>query len=292
MKKLRFAYPAAVVAALFVLSSCDGGASSEVAGTSSGSVSSGTSQVQDPSSGSSTSTPPASSRTWTTDALLFAGSGTWGTEVSNLENIMDSNGMSYQVVTSSQLDAMSVDQIAQFGLLIFPGGSGGTEAGSLSAQTHANLREAVQVRGVSYIGFCAGSFIAQSPAPASGQDVSYGLGVVAGPELDYYYLENQGTDIAMTPLTFADGSTQDILWYGGPVTPSTAGGVIAKYPDGNPAITELWSGKGFVILSGVHPTANQATLSALGMSSTDGTHQDTAFKLLNAALHQQPLAAM
>jgi glutamine amidotransferase-like uncharacterized protein len=224
--------------------------------------------------------------------MLFAGSGTWGTEVSNLENIMDSHGMSYQVVTSAQLNAMSVDQIAQFGLLIFPGGSGGTEADSLTSQTHANLREAVQVRGVSYIGFCAGSFIAQAPAPASGGDVSYGLGVVNGPELDYYYLENQGTDIAMTLLTFADGSTQDILWYGGPVTPSTAGGVIAKYPDGNPAITELWSGKGFVILSGVHPTANQATLSALGVSSTDGTHQDTAYNLLNAALHQQPMPAM
>jgi len=96
----------------------------------------------------------------------------------------------------------------------------------------------------------------------------------------------------MTDLTFADGSKQDILWYGGPVTPSTPGGVIAKYPDGNPAITELWSGKGFVILSGVHPTADQATLSAVGMSSTDGTHQDTAWNLINAGIHQQALSGM
>ena len=27
---------------------------------------------------------------------------------------------------------------------------------------------------------------------------------------------------------------------------------IAKYPDGNPAISEMWSSNGFVILSGVH----------------------------------------
>lgn len=290
MKYLRFGYPAAIAAALFTLTACDGSsASSDSAGvaftspSTSSSTSTGTSQA--PSA-------PAAQRTWTTDVMLFAGSGTWGTEVTNLENILNAHGIKFQEVTSAQLDAMSVDQMAQFGLMIFPGGSGGTEADSLSSQTHANLREAVQVRGVSYLGFCAGSFIAEAPAPASGQDVSYGIGVVNGPELNYYYLENQGTDIAMTLLTFANGSTQDILWYGGPVTPNTAGGVIAKYPDGNPAITELWSGNGFVILSGVHPTADQATLSAVGMSSTDGTHQDTAYNLINAALHQQPMAAM
>jgi glutamine amidotransferase-like uncharacterized protein len=288
MKYLRFTYPVAIAAALFTLTACDGSsASSESAGVS---TITGTNSSTD--TGSQTPGAPVAQRSYTTDVMLFTGSGTWGTEVNNLENIMNAHGVNYQTVSSAQLDAMSVDQMAQFGLMIFPGGSGGTEADSLSAQTHANLREAVQVRGVSYLGFCAGSFIAQAPAPAAGQDVSYGLGVVNGPELNYYYLENQGTDIAMTLLTFANGSTQDILWYGGPVTPNTAGGVIAKYPDGNPAITELWSGKGFVTLSGVHPTADQATLAALGMSSTDGTHQDTAFNLINAALHQQPMPAM
>jgi glutamine amidotransferase-like uncharacterized protein len=285
MKYLRLSYPVAIVAALFALTSCDGGS----AASSSDAINSSSSA---PSSSSGAPTSASAQRNYTTDVLVFTGSGTWATEVTNLENILNSHGATYDEVSSAQLDAMSVDQIAQYGLLIFPGGAGGTEAGSLSAQTHAHLREAVQSRGVSYIGFCAGSFIAQAPAPAAGQDVSYGLGVVNGPVLDYYYLENQGTDIAMTLLTFADGSTQDTLWYGGPVTPTTPGGVVAKYPDGNPAITELWSGNGFVILSGVHPTADQATLSALGMSSTDGTHQDTAWKLINAALHQAPLPAM
>jgi glutamine amidotransferase-like uncharacterized protein len=219
--------------------------------------------------------------------MVFAGDGTWASEVSSIESILSSNGATYQEVSSAQLDAMSVDDIAKFGMMIFPGGAGGTEAGSLSAQTHANLRSAVQDRGVGYVGFCAGSFIAEAPAPAAGQDVSYGLGVVNGPVLDYYYLENQGTDIAMTLETFADGTTADILWYGGPVTPNT--GVIAKYPDGNPAISEMWSGKGYVILSGVHPTATQAILSAVGMTSTDGVHLDLTWKLFNAVLHQTPL---
>ncbi len=233
--------------------------------------------------------PSAPARSWSTDALVFAGSGVWGTEVTSLEQVLTSNGATFQEVSSAQLDAMSVDDIAKFGILIFPGGSGGTEAGSLSADTHARLREAVQQRGVSYIGFCAGAFIGQAPAPAAGQDVSYGLGVVNGPVLDYYYLENQGTDIAMTLLSLPDGSTKDILWYGGPVTPNS--GVIAKYPDGNPAISEIWSGNGLVILSGVHPSATAATEASLGVTSSDGVHLDFLWQLINGALHQQPLPA-
>jgi len=59
-------------------------------------------------------------------------------------------------VGSAELNAMSLDQIARFGVLIFQGGAGVTEAASLNAQTHANLRRAVQEKAVSYVGFCAG----------------------------------------------------------------------------------------------------------------------------------------
>ena len=230
-------------------------------------------------------------RNYSTDALVFAGGGTWSSEVSSIESILTSNGASYQEVSSAQLDAMAAPDLAKFGLMIFPGGAGGTEAASVSATTHANLRQAVQQEGVSYLGFCAGSFVAVAPAPVAGGDVSYGFGVVNGPELGYYQLENQGTDIAMTLESFPDGSSEDILWYGGPVTPNVSGGVLAKYPTGDPAISQMWSGNGFVVLSGVHPTATQAMLSSVGMTSTDGIHTDLAWKLMNAALHQQPLPA-
>ncbi|MGK5083135.1 BPL-N domain-containing protein [Bdellovibrionota bacterium FG-1] len=240
-----------------------------------------------------TPTPPVGNtqRTYKTDVLLFAGSGTWSAEVASLASILTSHGATHQEVNSAQLNAMTVDEISQFGLVIFPGGAGGTEASSLSAATHAHLRTAVQQNGVSYFGICAGAFIADAPAPALGQDVSYGLGVVNGPILDYYYLENQGTSYSMTLETFADGTTADILWYGGPVTPNLTGGVIATYPDGNPAISQIWSGKGFVIISGVHPTATQSILSSLGLTSTDGVHLDLTWKLINAALQQIPLPA-
>lgn len=230
-------------------------------------------------------------RNFRTDVMLFTGDGSWATEVYSLEDILSSNGASYEEVDSDQLDAMSVDEISQYGLVLFPGGMGGEESGSLSTTTHANLREAVQEKGVSYLGICAGAFIAVAPAPAAGQDVNYGLGVVNGPSLNYYHLEDEGTDIAMTLYSFADGKKADILWYGGPITPNIPGGVIAKYPDGNPAITQMWSGKGFVMLVGGHPTATEETLDVLGVSSSDGTHQDIAWNLIDAAIHRNPMKA-
>lgn len=235
---------------------------------------------------SPTATPTPPARSYSTDVLLFAGSGTWSAEISALESILTSKGATYEKVSSAKLDSMSVDEIAKFGLLMFPGGSGGTQAGSLSSDTHARLRAAVQERGVSYIGFCAGAFIAVAPKPAPGRDVSYGLGIVDGPILDYYYLENRGVSIAMTMESFADGTKRDLVWYGGPVTPKVAGGVIAKYPDGNPAISQMWSGNGFVILSAVHPAAPQSIRTSSGLNDSDGSDYEVAWKLIHAALNR------
>ena len=204
-------------------------------------------------------TPPVPVRTFHTDALLFVGDGTWSTEVANLRTILNTHRASFDEVTSSEMNAMSLDALAGYGVIVFPGG--------------------------------AGAFIAQAPAPSSGGDVSYGLGIVDGPVLDYYYLETQDQKIAMTLYTFADESTADILYYGGPVTPNVPGGIVAKYPNGDPSISEMWSGKGLVLIAGGHPTANAATLSALGVSSSDGTHQDVAWNMIEAGIKQKPLPA-
>jgi glutamine amidotransferase-like uncharacterized protein len=258
-------------------------------------------QANVPQSPQPTPTPPVASpsplptgvpaRDYKVDVMLFNGDGVWASEEKSIKSMLLSHNATFEEVDSEELDAMSLEDITKFGLLIFPGGSGGTQSRSVSAATHARLREAVQKRGVSYIGFCAGAFIAVAPAPAPGKDVSYGFGVVDGPELEYYYLENKGVNAAMTKLKLADGTSKDILWYGGPITPKTQGGVIAKYPDGNPAITQLWSGSGFVILSGVHPTATQNMLTSLGVKSSDGIHLDFAWTLIDSALHQASLPA-
>ena len=229
-------------------------------------------------------------RKYVTDVLLYNGGGTWTVEVNSLQNILSDHQLSYNLVDANELNAMSFEDIIQYGLMIFPGGNGAQQAGGLTAATHSRLRTAVQVNGVSYFGICAGSFIAQAPVPAAGKDVSYGLGIVPGPLLEYYALENQGIDTAMVNLKLPDGSSKKVLWYGGPMTTNISGGIISKYPDGTPAMSEMWSGKGFVVLSGVHPTATSGMLSSLGQDSTNAVQLDWTWDLINAALTQTPLA--
>jgi len=228
----------------------------------------------------------APGRSYTTGVLVFTGDGTWGTEIGDLEALLDAHGVTYQEATSAQLDAMSAQDMAAFGVIYIPGGEGGTEAGDTQPQTHANLRTAVQQLGVSYVGFCAGAFVAVAPAPTNGGDVSYGFGVVDGPVLDYYTGPGSDQTYEQTLESYPDGTTENILWYGGPVTLST--GVIARYPTGDPAISEIWSGNGLVIIGGVHPDLSQASLDALGVSP-DMPAQDIAWKIFLAALTQQPL---
>jgi hypothetical protein len=62
------------------------------------------------------------------------------------------------------------------------------------------------------------------------------------------------------------------------------GDVVGKYPDGTPAIVEGNSGKGWVILTGVHPEAPASW--RRGMIFTTPVNVDHAYAatLINAAL--------
>lgn len=236
----------------------------------------------------------ASAHAFSTDAMVYNGDGAWSTEVTSLESILKSNGATYREVTSDDLNGMSAQDMSQYGAFVWPGGEGGTMSDSLTTATKANIREAVQSLGVNYIGFCAGSFVAVAPTPAPGKDPDYGIGVVNGPDLQYYQLEAQfeasgQTDIAMTEESFADGTKRDLVWYGGPVVPSGPNMVIAKYPTGDAAISQMKSGNGWVVLSGVHPAAPQSLIDEFGLNDPDGTSFDIAWKLLNDAIHVQPL---
>ena len=67
------------------------------------------------------------------------------------------------------------------------------------------------------------------------------------------------------------------------------GAVVGKYPDGTPAIVEGASGKGWVILSGVHPEAPANWRG--GMTFTTPASVDNAYArtLIDAALHRTSL---
>ncbi len=228
----------------------------------------------------SPTSPPNTGRLipYTTGALVYNGDGVWTGEAANLESILTAHGVTYREVSTAQLNTMSVDDLAQYGTIVWPGGSGSAEVANLTTQIKANLKTAVQDRGVGYVGFCAGAFIGVWP-----------LELISHSVLDYYFLEYQKIYSDMVLTTWPDGSTHDLVWYGGPVTPDGAGTVIAKYPDGNPAISQIWANRGLVILSGPHPAAPDSTRTSLGDS--DGSDAGVAWELMNATLEQKALTA-
>jgi glutamine amidotransferase-like uncharacterized protein len=199
------------------------------------------------------------------------------------------NGATYEDTDSTALNKLSAEDIRHYRLIIFPGGDAITVTNNLTIETHERLRKAVQELGLNYLGFCAGAWMAVAPAPVGTNDVGYGIGVVDGPILQPNYLAKEGLHYAITKAHFPDGSTRDQLWYGGPITPDIPGGVIAKYPNNTPAISQIRSGKGLVILSGLHPTATKEVLNNLGLYNKAAIAPDLAWKILNAGIQGVPL---
>jgi hypothetical protein len=104
-------------------------------------------------------------------------------------------------------------------------------------------------------------------------------------------MSKQGLTLAMLSSSFPGGRHRDLLWYGGPITPEIPGGVLARYPDGTPAITQILSGNGFVIISGLHPALPRESITALGLEDSDGSDEDFAWQLLEAMIQKRPLQA-
>jgi hypothetical protein len=149
----------------------------------------------------------------------------------------------------------------------------------------------VQKYGLNYLGFCAGAWLVASPDSTTPQGESYGVGIVNDLFLKPTIYSTQGLEYTIVKATFPDGSERDLLWYGGPITPDIPGGVIAKYPDGNPAITQIWSGKGLVIISGLHPTVTKPILRVLGLFDSTAVDPELTWKILYAVIHGVTLPA-
>jgi len=230
------------------------------------------------------------SRNYSTQVMLFNGTGISTSDWQTTEIIIKGAKLTYQLVNSAQLNAMTLDQMTSFGLMIFPGGYGNQITNGLTAATRINVRAAVRERGVSFFGICAGAFVIQNTEPKAGQASSYGFALTTGNGIMSEYLPDGLEPVAaMVPVTFADGTIRQLVWWGGPITPEWTNGVIARYKTGDPAISETWAGNGFVIAAGPHTEAPQGWRATAGNDS-DGLDYDIALKLIMAALNQQPLA--
>jgi glutamine amidotransferase-like uncharacterized protein len=212
--------------------------------------------------------------------LLFNGTGTSPGDVTALEKILTSEHLRYSTVNSPQMNGMSEVQIREYRLLIVPGGNFEHIGNSLTSRTAANTRNAIQ-NGLNYLGICAGAFFA-------GNSPYNGLNLTSGSRFGFYAVEARGIRKAAVAITFAGGQTLDQYWEDGPQLTGW-GAVVGKYPDGTPAIVEGMSGKGWVILSGVHPEAPASWRRGMTFNTPPDVDNAYAAKLIDAALHRTPL---
>jgi glutamine amidotransferase-like uncharacterized protein len=209
--------------------------------------------------------------------LLFNGTGTSPNDVAAVETILSNNHLTYAMVNSSRLNAMSESEIRGHRLLIVPGGNFIDIGNGLTSGTTANIRNAVQ-NGLSYLGICAGGFFA-------GDSPYNGLNLTSGVRFGFYSAEAQGIRKAPVTITVADAPALEHYWEDGPQFTGW-GDIVGKYPDGTPAIVEGTFGRGWVILSGVHPEAPSNW--RRGMSFTTPVTLDHAYAgtLIQAALNR------
>lgn len=211
--------------------------------------------------------------------LLFVGTGTSSGDVAAVKTILGNLKLTYATATSSQLNAMSETAMKGYKLFLMPGGNAITISRYLTSTTTTNLHNAIVNGGLHYLGICAGGFFAGSSGIYRYLDLT-----PAGVWFNYYEDEFDGIYKAAVEIKGANGVTLDQYWQNGPQL-NGWGQVVGKYPDGTPAITEGYSGKGWVILSGVHPEAPQSWRS--GMTFTTSAAVDNAYAqtLVTAALN-------
>jgi glutamine amidotransferase-like uncharacterized protein len=213
--------------------------------------------------------------------LLFNGKGTSGDDGAALESILDGAHLRYATVNSQQLNGMTEQQIQRQRLLIVPGGNFVAMGNSLTASTTANIRNAVK-HGLNYLGICAGAFFA-------GNSPYNGLNLTSGVMFRFYAAESRGVRKAAVAIAAAGSPPLDQYWEDGPQLTGW-GSVVAKYPDGTPAVAEGTFGSGWVLLTGVHPEAPENWRRGLTFRTPLAAGHAYAAALIQAALNREPLA--
>jgi glutamine amidotransferase-like uncharacterized protein len=230
----------------------------------------------------STSTPELlTATTSSVPVLIYNGTGTSSSDVAAVESIVSSLHLGYHTANSSALDKMTVSQLLGYRLFLVPGGNAITISAYLTKTATANVRSAVS-SGLNYLGICAGGFFSGSSAYHNFTDLT-------GSVWFNVYNTGKGTGKEAISITFPGGVKRDIYWQDGPNL-NGWGKVVAKYPNGVTAMSEGFYGKGFVLLSAVHPEAPASW--RYGMTFYTSLDNDLAFArtLVTSALNRTMLA--
>ena len=218
--------------------------------------------------------PPASNDS--PPILLFNGTGTSPNGVKAVEAVLKDSHLKYTTVNSQQLNGMSESQLMAYRLMIIPGGNYITIGNSLTPDTTTNIHHAVQ-GGLNYLGICAGGILA-------GNATCNSLNLTSGVRFGFYAEVNRGIHKAAVAIAGVGTPALEHYWEDGPQFTGW-GAVVGNYPDGTPAIVEGTSGKGWVILCGVHPEAPENWRRGMTFTTPASVANAYAGTLIDAALH-------
>jgi glutamine amidotransferase-like uncharacterized protein len=205
--------------------------------------------------------------------LLFNGVGTSSTDVAAVEAILNSMGLGFATANTAQLNAMTQAQMNAYRLFIVPGGNSITIGDNLTKTATSRVHNAVINGGLHYLGICAGGFF-------GGYSIYNGLNLTNGKWFNLYssaYKESLN-------ISFPNGSKLDVYWQQGPQFTGW-GSIVARFPDGAPAIVEGKSGIGWTILAGVHPEAPLSWRYGMSFTSSVASNNSYAKTLISAALN-------
>ena len=225
---------------------------------------------------------PLTAGSSTAQILLFNGTGTTSSDVSAVESLLSSLKLVYSTANTSQIDGMSQTQLEGYKLLIVPGGNSITIGDNLSKTATTNIHDAVINGGLHYLGVCAGAFF-------GGYSKYNGLNLTSGVWFNTYANNGKGTGKTAVEISYPDGLPRlDQYWQDGPEL-NGWGEIVGKYPDGTSAIVEGASGKGWVVLTGIHAEAPASWRT--GMNFTTSVAVDNAYfeTMVTAALAGTPL---
>ena len=208
--------------------------------------------------------------------LLFSGNGTSPNGVKAVEAVLKDSHLKYATVNSQQLNGMSESQLVAYRLMIVPGGNYTTIGNSLTPDTTTNIHNAVQ-GGLNYLGICAGGLLA-------GNATCNSLNLTSGVRFGFYAEVNRGIHKAAVAIAGVGTPALEHYWEDGPQFTGW-GAVVGKYPDGTPAIVQGTSGKGWVILCGVHPEAPENWRRGMTFTTPASVANGYAGTLIDAALH-------
>jgi glutamine amidotransferase-like uncharacterized protein len=208
--------------------------------------------------------------------LLYVGAGTSSGDVAAVESSLNTLKVAYATANASQLDGMSETQLRTYKLFIVPGGNSITIGRNLSSNATTKVRDAVS-NGLHYLGLCAGGFF-------GGYSIYNAVDLTSGVWFNFYADEFKGIHKEAVEISFPASPKLDIYWQDGPQL-SGWGEVVGKYPDGTPAIVEGGFGRGFVILTGVHPEAPASWRWGMYFNTPVAVDLAFAHTLIEAALN-------